>query len=146
MEKFINLDYIEVCDESGNVVRKGTGSYENPRPLKNKNKSKNKIKSKNILDHFENKFWPAYPRKVGKKKCRQWFITHQPDEELVCVMLAAIEQQKQSKQWQKDGGKWIPHPLTWLNGERWTDELEPAAGQQSSVFDRAKEKAERNEQ
>jgi hypothetical protein len=24
----------------------------------------------------------------------------------------------------KDGGKYIPHPATWLRGERWDDELE----------------------
>ena len=42
-------------------------------------------------------------------------------------MLAAIEKQKQSAQWQDNGGQFIPHPSTWLNQRRWEDELPKAA-------------------
>ena len=38
-------------------------------------------------------------------------------------MLEAIEKHKASSQWQKDGGQFIPHPATWLNQERWEDEI-----------------------
>jgi hypothetical protein len=65
-------------------------------------------------------FWKAYPRKEGKQKARQAF-------EKVAVsldtLLAAIERQKKSTQWCKDGGQFIPHPATWLNGKRWEDQL-----------------------
>jgi hypothetical protein len=37
-------------------------------------------------------------------------------------MVRAIEKQKRSKQWQKDGGSYIPYPATWLNQGRWMDE------------------------
>ena len=30
---------------------------------------------------------------------------------------------KQTEQWKKDNGKFIPYPATWLNQERWTDEI-----------------------
>jgi hypothetical protein len=30
--------------------------------------------------------------------------------------------QRQSAQWQRDDGQFIPHPSTWLNGRRWEDE------------------------
>ena len=38
-------------------------------------------------------------------------------------MLTAIEAQKGSAQWQENGGQFIPHPATWLNGHRWEDEV-----------------------
>ena len=40
----------------------------------------------------------------------------------VSVLLDAIEKQKKSEDWKKEGGKFIPYPTTWLNGKRWEDE------------------------
>lgn len=69
-------------------------------------------------------FWSAYPTKVGKQPARKAFgKVKVPVETLV----AAIERQKCSSQWSKDGGQYIPNPATWLNQCRWEDELpEPA--------------------
>ena len=39
-------------------------------------------------------------------------------------IMAALERHKTSAQWAEDGGKYIPHPATWLNQHRWTDELD----------------------
>lgn len=65
-------------------------------------------------------FWNAYPTKVGKQPARKAFDKVKvPIETLV----AAIERQKCSSQWSKDGGQYIPNPATWLNQGRWTDEL-----------------------
>ena len=68
-------------------------------------------------------FWKAYPRKIGKEKCKNWFKSHKPKEELVQQMIEAVEQQKKSKQWSDP--QYIPHPYTWLNQGRWEDELTP---------------------
>ena len=68
-------------------------------------------------------FWKAYPRKIGKEKCRNWFKSHKPKEDLVQQMIEAVEQQKKSKQWSDP--QYIPHPYTWLNQGRWEDELTP---------------------
>ena len=38
-------------------------------------------------------------------------------------LLTAIERQKCGRQWQEDGGKYIPNPATWLNQGRWEDEV-----------------------
>lgn len=76
----------------------------------------------NDISNFE-QFWKAYPKKVGKGNCQKWFKSHKPKQELVEQMITAINQQKDSKQWQEDNGKFIPNPYTWLNGERWCDEL-----------------------
>lgn len=66
-------------------------------------------------------FWAAYPRKVGKDDARKAFVKRKPDEELIAQMLKAIREQAQSDQWSKDGGKFIPHPSTWLNRGQWGD-------------------------
>lgn len=68
------------------------------------------------------KFWTAYPRKVGKGAAEQAFKECQPNAELRNTILAAIEKQRQSEQWQKNNGKYIPNPATWLNQKRWEDE------------------------
>ena len=36
-------------------------------------------------------------------------------------MLETIAWQRRSEQWLKDGGEFIPHPASWLNGRRWED-------------------------
>ena len=82
-----------------------------------------KPKKKEYTDDFE-RFWSAYPRKVAKGdafKAWQRLNGTAPDaDELIKV----VEQQKQSPQWQRENGKFIPHPATWLNQERWHDEIQ----------------------
>lgn len=68
-------------------------------------------------------FWSAYPRKVAKPNALKAFEKVQPDDALLRLMLAAIERDRVSPQWQKDGGQYIPHAATWLNGRRWEDEI-----------------------
>ena len=65
-------------------------------------------------------FWKAYPKKVGKEYARRSFAKAKVD---IQTLLSAIEKQKQSEQWQRDNGQYIPNPSTWLNQGRWEDEL-----------------------
>lgn len=76
-------------------------------------------------------FWSAYPRKVGIDAARRAFEKRSVGSLLLATMLDAIETQKRSADWTRDGGKYIPHPSTWLNQGRWMDEL-PAAGSQAT--------------
>lgn len=89
---------------------------------KNKNKEKEKEKEK---EYMFDRFWAAYPRHENKPAARKAFAKADPDEELLLTMLTAIEKQKASSQWQENGGQYIPHPATWLNGRRWEDEIQP---------------------
>lgn len=68
------------------------------------------------------RFWSAYPKKVGKANCEQWFLRHKVDESTLQAMLESLAYLKTTEQWQKDGGQYIPNPQTWLNGRRWEDE------------------------
>jgi hypothetical protein len=72
------------------------------------------------------RFWSAYPRHVGKQAAAKAFAKITPDEKLLGVMLAALARQNGSEQWLRDGGQFVPHPATWLNGRRWEDEITAA--------------------
>lgn len=67
-------------------------------------------------------FWKAYPKKVGKASCLKAWKKLKPTAELHDHIMAALEAQKRSEQWQREGGRFIPNPLTWLNQGRWDDE------------------------
>lgn len=65
-------------------------------------------------------FWKAYPRKESKAQARKAFA--KADVRLD-MLLQALEAQKQTGQWQSDGGRFIPYASTWLNQKRWEDDL-----------------------
>ena len=69
-----------------------------------------------------NQFWEAYPnrRKVNKKGCKAKFLKIPDLEKIFPDILNALEIQKKSIDWTKDGGQFIPMPMTLLNQERWT--------------------------
>ena len=78
-------------------------------------------------ERFE-RFWEAYPRHENRQKAQAAFTKLHPDEAMLGSMILAIEKQKATDQWQEDGGRYIPHPTTWLNGRRWEDEPPKATG------------------
>jgi hypothetical protein len=65
-------------------------------------------------------FWSAYPRKVAKPAAlKAWrSAKHRPP---LADLLAALDRHKRSEQWQ--AARFIPHPATWINGQRWDDQL-----------------------
>lgn len=67
-------------------------------------------------------FWSSYPRKAGKKAAEKAFAKAMEKTDLD-TLLGTLEKHKQTLQWTKDGGQFIPNPATWLNQERWNDEI-----------------------
>jgi len=68
-------------------------------------------------------FWKAYPqcfRKANKKGCKTKFLKIKNLESIFPDIMASLEMQKRSKQWNEQDGQFIPAPLTWINQERWT--------------------------
>lgn len=80
-----------------------------------------KKKEKDNIDYFD-LFWKAYPRKVKKVDAKKAWDKIKPDGELIDKIIKALSWQILQDQWTKDGGQFIPHPSTWLNGKRWDDE------------------------
>lgn len=74
------------------------------------------------IGHFDT-FWSAYPKKIGKDKCKRWFDSRKVDDVFIGDILKALDIQKKSQQWSRDNGQYIPHPYTWLNQGRWQDEV-----------------------
>ena len=67
-------------------------------------------------------FWEAYPKKKDKANAQK--AVRKVDVPIE-VLLNAIEKQKKSADWQKENGRYIPYPTTWLNGRRWEDDADP---------------------
>ena len=70
-------------------------------------------------------FWVCYPKKKNKADAVKAFkkaIKKAPLEQ----MLTALDVQMQTTEWKKEDGRYIPYPSTWLNGERWNDDVTPA--------------------
>lgn len=70
------------------------------------------------------RFWQAYPKKVGKQDARRAFKRAQA-QTTADAMISAVEAQKKSGQWTRDNGRYIPNPSTWLNQGRWEDDIQP---------------------
>lgn len=61
-------------------------------------------------------FWNAYPRKDDKKKSFEAWLKHKPNIDRV---LHTLSWQKESDQWTKNNGQFIPLGETYINGARW---------------------------
>jgi len=70
-------------------------------------------------------FWKRYPRKENKQQAKRAWSKLNPDQVLFNVMANALEYRRHTKEWLAEGGRYIPHPATWLNGRRWEDEIDP---------------------
>ena len=86
-----------------------------------KDKKDKKIRDTEVsLGHFE-RFWDLYPRKIGKGQAqRAWMAAVKKVDPAVIVEGLELHLEDLSG---KDR-EFTPHPATWLNGERWADELE----------------------
>ena len=66
-------------------------------------------------------FWDAYPKKKAKDDARKAWDKRHPTTAFLAMILAAIGVQRQTEEWQKDHGRYIPYPASWLNAGRWSD-------------------------
>ena len=70
-------------------------------------------------------FYKAYPNKKNVKTARTRWEKMKVTPELYREIMEGLERAKNSQEWGKDGGAYIPHPSTWLNGEGWKNEYKP---------------------
>jgi len=78
-------------------------------------------------------FWETYPKKVNKAKAEKDWEKIKPNEILLEAILKAVSKSKESDAWIKDGGQFIPHPSSWLNGRRWEDDITPLKEKKMTV-------------
>jgi hypothetical protein len=73
-------------------------------------------------------WWQGYPRKVGKADAEKAWIKLKPDEAMQTTLTEAVAKQREWDSWRREGGRFIPHAATWLNGRRWLDEGDAGQG------------------
>ena len=132
--------YQETCERNKNNIKKRYtksttvyGGSERTRSLPSEEEEEEETESKSEAKSNPNTsrasafdvFWEAYPKKTGKEAARKSFARAKAD---IGTMLSALEVQKQSEQWTKNNGQFIPNPTTWLNQGRWEDELPKPSG------------------
>jgi len=81
-----------------------------------------KVRGKTTFSLAFQSFMELYPKKQGKLDAwKAWNQTAEirPDDE---QLMSALNMSMQQEGWQKDGGKYIPLPATYLRQGRWMDE------------------------
>lgn len=93
-----------------------------PPPEEAKKESKEDKQNKLQLEADFNFFWTIYPKKQGKKDALRAYLKARKkasrDE-----LLEALREVK-AKDWKFRELQYVPHASTWLNQERWTDEVQ----------------------
>lgn len=66
-------------------------------------------------------FWAIWPKREAKKDAVRAWAKLRPDQQAAAIKALPAHVQR----WRSEGRarNHIPHPATWLNGERWEDEL-----------------------
>ena len=75
-------------------------------------------------------FWASYPehRRTGRKGAFAEWRKLKPDRETLDRMLSALDRQKQSPDWGKEDGRYVPGIRKWLEDRHWERvPAEPAA-------------------
>lgn len=68
-------------------------------------------------------FWSAYPRRVAKKDARKAWDKLKAEQKDAAMKALPLH----IESWSDREPQFIPYPASWLNGERWEDEI-PAKG------------------
>lgn len=88
---------------------------------------KNKNNTPPMVDDLFPKFWKMYPNKKGKAAAEKAWKKLKVTTDLFRQIAEGLAAQVVCEAWVKDGGQFIPHPATWLNGKRWEDEVKVAS-------------------
>jgi len=81
----------------------------------------NKSSSDDEVDYYFDQLWSLYPRKVGKGQARKAFKAASKKKDFYDLLPKLMDYVQTLEGKDK---QFIPHLATWLNGERWEDEVE----------------------
>jgi hypothetical protein len=124
------------CEQKEHLQASAASASKSPQDKDKDNKTidkdkDNKKRTDAKTDDFD-AFWAVYPRKVGKGDAKKAFAKVKAP---VSVLITAVNTQKQSQQWLRNDGQYIPNPATWLNQGRWEDELPTKEGRLDWIDD-----------
>lgn len=75
-------------------------------------------------DEFKD-FYDAYPKKRKRPDALRAWNKIDPSLELVQEIMRGLDKAMMSEEWDRDAGRYIPHPAKWLNAESWKDDYTP---------------------
>lgn len=93
-----------------------------------------RAKRKAVDNGFE-ALWAIYPRKAAKAVTEKAYAKLAPNADLQAVLLAAVATQATWSKWRENGGEFVPHLSTWLNGRRWEDQAPAVAAEGSKAVE-----------
>ena len=67
-------------------------------------------------------WYDVYPKKRNPGDAERAWLKLKPDADQLAAMLAALEWQKRSRDWTKEGGQYIPLPASYLSNRAWLNE------------------------
>lgn len=73
-------------------------------------------------------FWEAYPNKKNKQEAVKRWDKLKITTDLFRQIMEGLTRAKNSYEWGKNDGEFIPHPARWLNVRGWENEYKPMAG------------------
>lgn len=118
------LGRVGVSEHRGDICKTYVDTYvghmENENDNENENEKRNKRSEKKYAEF--DIFWKAYPKKKSKGEAEKAWKSIKPSEELLKTILSGLSAAKTSRDWTKEGGRYIPHPATWLRAKGWEDE------------------------
>ena len=91
-----------------------------------------------VVETYFDTFWREYPNKKNKGTARKAFEKAMKKTTFDTIM-NAVRVQKQSRQWLKNGGEFIPYPSSWLNAEGWENEATDENANIKNLYDMFKE-------
>ncbi len=124
----LNVDVMNAEPLSRSSANESVGSCVCEPPEPQESPSKNRILSNVQLERF-NQFWFEYPKKKAKLAAMRVWARLKPDEELFDEIMWGLRRARASMEWKREGGRFIPHPATFLNQGRWEDEYMPSEQQ-----------------
>lgn len=97
--------------------------YNNINNMNNGNNVNKETINQYTGDSWFDEFWNSYPKKVGKQDAVRAWKKIKPDAVLMGKIISGLNAWKDSDQWNKEDGQYIPYPATWLNKRKWEDEV-----------------------
>ena len=111
-----------IAANRGNLRPESNPIQSNPNPNTNPNPNPNPNPPTDTDANFD-RFWASYPKRVARQDAMKAWKKINPDTELVEMIIDKLEKWKASDEWNREGGQYVPHAATWLNGRRWDDEV-----------------------
>jgi len=122
------------------VTRHNLGDTYDPKKVTDMSPPIKRVKEENQINIYKKDFerlYAVYPRKEKKAPAEKAFIKLSKAKKLpdTDVLIAAIKKRLELD-WKDKEKQFIPLPSSWLNGERWNDELEePQQKEESNPYE-----------